>query len=137
MGRSQVPNPADRNQPHNQSQAIIQDLESQAGLTELRPMLFHLGVPLGSLKEDEIVDVIGFQENEEDQSFDLIVKSLQGKEESVHLEASEAGTMLMMVKSLVPTKDIGTRIVPVNAARTRFFNVVQELHNARRSGEVV
>ena len=137
MGRSRVPSPADRNQPQNQSQAIIQDLEAQVGLTELRPMLFHLGVALGSLKEDEIVDVIDFRENEEDQSFDLVVKSLQGKEESVHLEASEVGTMLMMVKSLVPTKDIGTRIVPVNTARTRFFNVVQELHDARRSGQMV
>lgn len=129
------PKPQDRNQPQNQSQAIIQDLEDQNGVAELRPMLFRLGVPLGSLKEDEIVDVIDFQQND-DESYDLVVKSLQGKEEAVHLEGTEVGTLLMMVKELVPTEDIGTKIVPVNRARNDFFRIVQELHNVQRKAMV-
>ena len=127
--------PSDKNQPHNQSQSIIQDLEAQAGIVELRPMLFRLGVPLASLKEDEIVDVIAFQQND-DESYDLVVKSLQGKEESLHLEGSEVGTLLMMVKELVPVMDIGTKLVPVNRARNDFFKIVQELHDVQRQAMV-
>jgi hypothetical protein len=127
--------PQDRNQPQNQSQAIIQDLEAQDGLIELRPSLFHLGMPLASLKEDEIVDVIRFEMND-DGSVDFAVKSLQGKEESIHLESTELGQMLLMVKSLVPPQDVGTKMLPRNPARSEFFQAVQELQNVRRSAMV-
>ncbi len=127
--------PQDKNQPQNQSQAIINDLEAQNGLIELRPSLFHLGVPLASLKEDEIVDVIKFEMND-DGSVDLSVKSLQGKEEFLHLEHSELGMMVDMVKALVPPQDVGTKILPRNPARSEFFQVIQELQNVRRSAMV-
>lgn len=127
--------PQDKNQPHNQSQAVIQDLEAMGGLIELRPSLFHLGVPLASLKEDEIVDVIQFEMND-DGSVDMAVKSLQNKEEKLHLEPTELGTMVAMVKSLVPPKDVNTKVLPRNPARNRFFQVVQELQDVQRSAMV-
>ena len=127
--------PQDRNQPHNQSQKIIDDLEAMRGLIELRPSLFHLGMPIASLKEDEIVDVTRFDMND-DGSVDMEVKSLQGKEESIHLEPTELNKMLLMVKSLVPLHDVNTTIRSRNPARSEFFQVVQELQNVQRSAMV-
>ena len=129
------PSPKDKNQPHNQSQQMIQDLEDQLmGQQALHPPdFFHLGFPVGSLKEDEVVDVTQFEMND-DGSADVTLKGLHGKAETMHFSPNELGRMVDMVKTLAPL--VGTKIMARNPARGHFFQIVQELASIQRSAMV-
>lgn len=128
------PKAHDKNQPQNQSQRMIQDLEDQLlGQQELYPEFFRLGFQVGSLKEDEVVDVTSFELND-DGSADVTLKGLHGKIEDIHFPQNELGRMVEMVKVLTPL--VGTKIMARNPARGHFFQIVQELADVQRRAVV-